>query len=219
MDDIIIRPATEEDVAPIAALHVASWRDAYAQIFTPEFLSGGIEADRLAVWSQRLRDRPATQLVNVACDFDRAHAGVCLRLLRFRSRLGKSHRQSSRSPAGSRSGNRRAASSRRLRSTFGKSFQLRAAPVGLRGERSRPSILRTAWRPCRRERQLQQSGCRRKGCAARALANPRAGRLNWGCQARDLQPLRPLAVAEWRSRRHSVVNGARRSERAAKSCE
>jgi ribosomal protein S18 acetylase RimI-like enzyme len=68
LDDMIIRPATEEDVVPIAALHVASWRDAYAQILAPEFLSGGIEAERLAVWSQRLRDRPATQLVNVACD-------------------------------------------------------------------------------------------------------------------------------------------------------
>jgi ribosomal protein S18 acetylase RimI-like enzyme len=68
LDDITIRPATEADVAPIAALHVASWRDAYAQILAPEFLSGGVEADRLAVWSQRLRDRPATQLVNVACD-------------------------------------------------------------------------------------------------------------------------------------------------------
>jgi ribosomal protein S18 acetylase RimI-like enzyme len=65
---MIIRPATEEDAALIAAIHAASWRDAYAHILAPEFLNGCIETDRLAVWSQRLRDRPTTQLVNVACD-------------------------------------------------------------------------------------------------------------------------------------------------------
>jgi ribosomal protein S18 acetylase RimI-like enzyme len=68
LNDITIRPATEDDTAAIAALHVASWRDAYADILAPDYLSGGIEADRLAVWSERLRDRPANQLVNVACD-------------------------------------------------------------------------------------------------------------------------------------------------------
>jgi len=66
--DIIIRPATEEDATLIAAIHAASWRDAYAHILAPEFLNGPIEADRLAVWSERLRDPPATQLVNVAFD-------------------------------------------------------------------------------------------------------------------------------------------------------
>jgi ribosomal protein S18 acetylase RimI-like enzyme len=84
LDGIVIRPATEADAATIASIHVASWRDAYADILAPEFLSGCIEADRLAIWSQRLRDRPEAQLVNVAgestglvqaficsyCDFD-----------------------------------------------------------------------------------------------------------------------------------------------------
>ena len=68
MSHVIIRPATEEDAAHIAAIHAASWRDAYAQILAPEFLSECIESDRLAVWSQRLRDRHEDQLVNVACD-------------------------------------------------------------------------------------------------------------------------------------------------------
>src|SRR6185437_12847776 len=44
--DIIIRPATEEDAALIAAIHAASWRDANAHILAPEFLNGPIEADR-----------------------------------------------------------------------------------------------------------------------------------------------------------------------------
>ncbi|MGY8682167.1 GNAT family N-acetyltransferase [Bradyrhizobium sp. UFLA05-153] len=51
----------------MAAIHVSNWRDAYADL-APEFLSGGVEADRLAVWSKRLRDHSATQLINVACD-------------------------------------------------------------------------------------------------------------------------------------------------------
>jgi ribosomal protein S18 acetylase RimI-like enzyme len=68
VSDISIRPATEQDAAVIAAIHAASWRDAYAHILAPEFLNGAIEADRLAVWSQRLRDPSTTQLINVACD-------------------------------------------------------------------------------------------------------------------------------------------------------
>lgn len=65
---IVIRPAGEMDATTIAAIHVASWRDAYAQILSPDYLSGGIEADRLAVWSKRLREHPAAQLVDIAVD-------------------------------------------------------------------------------------------------------------------------------------------------------
>jgi ribosomal protein S18 acetylase RimI-like enzyme len=76
--DIIIRPAIEEDAVLIAAIHAASWRDAYSHILAREFLDSSIEADRLAIWSQRLRDRPPTQLVNVACDSTGlVHAFVC----------------------------------------------------------------------------------------------------------------------------------------------
>ena len=66
--DVVIRPATEADAASVAAIHVASWRDAYAGILSAEFLNGPIEADRLAVWSQRLQDRRSAQLVDIACD-------------------------------------------------------------------------------------------------------------------------------------------------------
>ena len=66
--DLIIRPATEADTAVIAAIHVASWRDAYANILTADYLSGPIEADRLAIWSERLREQPPAQLVDIACD-------------------------------------------------------------------------------------------------------------------------------------------------------
>ena len=66
--DIVIRPAVAADAATVAAIHVASWRDAYAQILSPEYLSGPVEADRTAVWSKRLRERPPGQLVDLAFD-------------------------------------------------------------------------------------------------------------------------------------------------------
>jgi hypothetical protein len=55
--DVTIRSAIEADAADIAAIHSASWRDAYAGILSPDFLNGDIEQDRLRVWSQRLADR------------------------------------------------------------------------------------------------------------------------------------------------------------------
>ena len=61
-----LRPATAADAAAIAALHTASWRDAYADILEPAFLAGPIEADRLALWDGRLRDPADGQLVQVA---------------------------------------------------------------------------------------------------------------------------------------------------------
>ena len=66
--DVTIRPATEADAAAVAAIHVASWRDAYADILTADYLNGPIEADRRAVWSERLRDASPSQLVDIACD-------------------------------------------------------------------------------------------------------------------------------------------------------
>lgn len=79
MVGIVIRSAVEADAASIAAIHAASWRDAYAHILTPEFLNSSVEADRLTVWSARLRDRPPSQLVNIAVDATgQAVAFVCV---------------------------------------------------------------------------------------------------------------------------------------------
>ena len=68
MARITIRSATKSDAADIAAIHVASWRDAYAGILSSEFLNGDIESDRLGVWSGRLREGAPSQLVDVARD-------------------------------------------------------------------------------------------------------------------------------------------------------
>ncbi|MGY4306872.1 ribosomal protein S18 acetylase RimI-like enzyme [Bradyrhizobium sp. USDA 4369] len=68
MNTITLRSASKDDAPAIAALHAASWREAYANILAPDFLSGEIEADRRMVWAQRLDTPDADQLVNVACD-------------------------------------------------------------------------------------------------------------------------------------------------------
>src|SRR5215475_5751966 len=68
MSDVTIRSAVEGDAAAIAAIHTASWRDAYAGILAAEFLNGDIETNRLDLWSRRLGERPPSQLVDVACD-------------------------------------------------------------------------------------------------------------------------------------------------------
>lgn len=64
--DIVIRPAAGADVSALAAIHVASWRSAYAAILDPAFLAGPVEADRLSVWTERLGRPPPGQTVRVA---------------------------------------------------------------------------------------------------------------------------------------------------------
>jgi GNAT superfamily N-acetyltransferase len=61
-----IRPANADDVNAVAALHAASWRDAYADILDPAFMAGPIDQDRLAVWTERLRSPIAQQGVFIA---------------------------------------------------------------------------------------------------------------------------------------------------------
>lgn len=60
-----IRDATLADIATIAGLHAASWRDAYQAVLSPTYLGGPVEADRLAVWSRRLSAPPANQRVRI----------------------------------------------------------------------------------------------------------------------------------------------------------
>lgn len=68
--EITIRDATLTDAGEIAAIHCASWRDAYANVLDPGFLSGPIEDDRHVVWSERLEipDPKRTVLVGETRD-------------------------------------------------------------------------------------------------------------------------------------------------------
>lgn len=78
MQSISIRPAKMADVVEIADIHIASWRDAYASILDPAFLSEPIEADRLALWTNRFEQVPPNQIIKVAETQDGLVAGfVC----------------------------------------------------------------------------------------------------------------------------------------------
>jgi len=70
MGDISYRAATAADAAAIAAIHTASWRDAYATILDPTYLAGPVEADRLALWTSRLETPPDGMLLEAAVEAD-----------------------------------------------------------------------------------------------------------------------------------------------------
>jgi len=49
----LIRPASPDDAAAIAALHAESWRSAYRGLVPDDDLGGGLEAERLQFWRNR----------------------------------------------------------------------------------------------------------------------------------------------------------------------
>lgn len=64
---MIVRPATCEDSAPIAALHAASWRTAYRNILSDHYLDHHVVDDRQDLWAARFSKFDATKhLVCVA---------------------------------------------------------------------------------------------------------------------------------------------------------
>lgn len=74
-----LRPATQEDWAAVAALHTASWRDAYRGILSESYLAGPVEEDRRRVWRNRLAAPIAPDLVTILAEGDPARrlAGFC----------------------------------------------------------------------------------------------------------------------------------------------
>ena len=54
-DGLQFRRAAFSDASEIAALHADSWRRHYRGAYSDAFLDGDVGADRLAVWSERLR--------------------------------------------------------------------------------------------------------------------------------------------------------------------
>jgi ribosomal protein S18 acetylase RimI-like enzyme len=55
---VLYRRATADDAGAVARLHADSWRRNYRGAFSDAFLDGDVLADRMAVWTERLRDRP-----------------------------------------------------------------------------------------------------------------------------------------------------------------
>ncbi|MCJ2135216.1 GNAT family N-acetyltransferase [Methylobacterium sp. J-026] len=70
MADIIYRAARATDALTIAAIHVASWRDAYRSLLDPVFLAGPIEDDRRSHWLGKFDTPSANFLVDVAATAD-----------------------------------------------------------------------------------------------------------------------------------------------------
>jgi ribosomal protein S18 acetylase RimI-like enzyme len=64
--DLVLRPMRIDDMALVAALHVASWRTAYRGIFTDAYLDTVAESERRAHWTRRLAAPVATHTGIVA---------------------------------------------------------------------------------------------------------------------------------------------------------
>lgn len=74
-----IRVATAADADAIASLHAASWSAHYRGSLSDAYLDGPIEAERRAVWTERLAHPRAGQVVLVAEDERQNLIGfVCL---------------------------------------------------------------------------------------------------------------------------------------------
>ena len=63
---MIFRLATTQDIERIAQLHAQSWKTAYRGLLSDEYLDHRVEADRLTVWNERLRNPAANQWTLVA---------------------------------------------------------------------------------------------------------------------------------------------------------
>ncbi len=72
------REAGFEDIAAIAALHTASWRDAYSSIFEAAFLAGPVVQDRLDIWTERLTTLSETRRTTLAEEDGRLLGFVCM---------------------------------------------------------------------------------------------------------------------------------------------
>jgi GNAT superfamily N-acetyltransferase len=56
LEDLRFRLADRQDAEAIAALHADSWRRHYRGAYSDDFLDGDVIADRVAVWTDRLRE-------------------------------------------------------------------------------------------------------------------------------------------------------------------
>jgi GNAT superfamily N-acetyltransferase len=61
-----IRPATVEDAAAIAAVHMTCWKETYTGLLSPGFFDSRTPEWATAWWTPRLAELPAEQPINVA---------------------------------------------------------------------------------------------------------------------------------------------------------
>jgi ribosomal protein S18 acetylase RimI-like enzyme len=65
MNEPLYRNAIDADAVQIAKLHADSWRANYRGMLNEDYLNGDIDSDRLDVWTRRIGEAPANQLVIV----------------------------------------------------------------------------------------------------------------------------------------------------------
>ncbi len=68
LEDLQLRPANPSDAEAIAALHADSWRRHYRGAYSDAFLDGDVISDRLAVWTDRLREPDPRRYTTVTED-------------------------------------------------------------------------------------------------------------------------------------------------------
>jgi GNAT superfamily N-acetyltransferase len=68
----IIRPINGNDVAAVASVHAASWRNAYRGILRDEFLDGALDLDRESLWKERLLPLPRNHFGYLAIEAEQA---------------------------------------------------------------------------------------------------------------------------------------------------
>ncbi len=73
----VLRPATADDAAVIAQLHIDSWRTAYRDILDPAYLAGPIEQERRDIWAGRFAAPNADMQVTLAEDGAGAIGFIC----------------------------------------------------------------------------------------------------------------------------------------------
>ncbi|MGC3944288.1 MAG: GNAT family N-acetyltransferase [Chryseolinea sp.] len=64
----ILRPATANDTATIAALHAASWIIAYRGLLSDEYLDNDLAGERIAYWSKKLPALSSREFIILATD-------------------------------------------------------------------------------------------------------------------------------------------------------
>ncbi len=64
--DVKYRYAAPSDASRIAAIHAASWRRHYRGDYSDSFLDHDVVPDRLAVWTERMRNKPPNECTLVA---------------------------------------------------------------------------------------------------------------------------------------------------------
>jgi hypothetical protein len=65
-EEVIYRAATPHDIEAIARLHADSWRRHYRGALPDAYLDGDLVAERLSVWTDRLRPQRADTFTIVA---------------------------------------------------------------------------------------------------------------------------------------------------------